>query len=108
MYSSVSSGQNAKEVVNNMNQQKASSSSSAKTTTQTSTQATTQTTTPKPITQTTTQTATNNNVGNWSYGSDTEERQNEIRTNLDNAYAKNPTQFSSWDAFANAFNYNYS
>lgn len=56
----------------------------------------------------TTNTATNWNLGNWSYGDDSEARQNEIRNNLEQAYAKNPTQFSSWETFANAFNYNYS
>lgn len=80
------------------------------TTTKTSKTTTTPTTTTTKTTNTptTTTTPTNTNVGNWAYGSDTEERQQQIVNNLDNAYAKNPTQFSSWENFANAFNYNYS
>ena len=48
-----------------------------------------------------------NNLWNWNYWADTEERQNEIVSNLNNAYSQNPGQFSDWDAFAQNFNYNY-
>lgn len=105
MVGQISSGQNAKDVIANMDKQKASTSTTTKatTTTTTTTPKTTTTTTPTQTTNT-----SNTNLGNRSYGSDTEARQQEIRTNLDNAYAKNPTQFASWESFANAFNYNNS
>ena len=80
---------------------KQNSSSTSSNTTKTSTSST-------PKTTTTTTQATNGNLGNWNYGNDSAERQQEIINNLNNAYSKNPTQFSSWDTFANAFNYNYS
>ena len=115
MINAVSSGQNATDVVKNMNSQKSGSTSTTNTTNTTNTSTAS---TPKTNTSTTTSTTTstptytptptNNNLGNWSYGDDSAERQQQIINNLNNAYAKNPTQFSSWDAFANAFNYNYS
>lgn len=104
MYDSVSSGQNAKEVVNNMNTQKASGTTSTTTSTKSANNTTVTSTTP---TKTTT-TSTSSNLGSWNYWDDSAERQQQIINNLDSAYAKNPTQFNSWDTFANAFNYNYS
>ena len=114
MINAVSSGQNATDVVKNMNSQKSGSTSTSNTTNTTNTTNTSTTSTPKTSTSTTTSaptytpTPTNNNLGNWSYGDDSAERQQQIINNLNNAYNKNPTQFSSWDTFANAFNYNYS
>lgn len=69
--------------------------------------------TPTPVTPTPTPTPTpaptynNNNLGGWNYWDNSVQRQEQIVNNLNDAYAKNPNQFSSREAFASAFNYDY-
>lgn len=47
------------------------------------------------------------NLGGWNYWDTSDERQEEIVRNLNDAYAQNPNQLSDWNTFANTFNYNY-
>ena len=48
------------------------------------------------------------NLGNWNYWDTSVDRQDEIVSNLNQAYAQNPSQFSDWATFAQNFNYDYS
>ena len=50
----------------------------------------------------------NGNLGNWNYWDTSAYRQDEIVSNLNQAYAQNPNQFSDWATFAQNFNYDYS
>lgn len=62
-----------------------------------------------PITPTTWTTYNQgNNLGNWNYWDTSADRQDEIVSNLNQAYAQNPNQFSDWATFAQNFNYDYS
>lgn len=44
---------------------------------------------------------------NWNYWEDTERRQQEIVSNLNEAYANNPEQFKDWSTFTQNFDYDY-
>lgn len=50
----------------------------------------------------------NGNLGNWDYDADTPDRQEEIVSNLNEAYQQDPSKFTDWATFANNFNYDYS
>lgn len=50
----------------------------------------------------------NGNLGNWNYWADTADRQEQIVSNLNQAYAQSPDQFKDWSTFAQNFNYDYS
>lgn len=75
-------------------------------TTATQTTQTTPTTTTTPTTWTTYNQG--NNLGNRNYWDTSADRQDEIVSNLNQAYAQNPNQFSDWATFAQNFNYDYS
>ena len=47
------------------------------------------------------------NLGNWKYWDTSQERQQQIVTNLNEAYQQDPSRFSDWDTFSKNFNYNY-
>lgn len=73
------------------------------------TQTPTQTYTPQQTytpTQTTNQyNQWNGNLGNWNYQDDSNDRQEQIVSNLNQAYAQNPDQFKDWATFSQNFNY---
>ena len=45
------------------------------------------------------------NLGNWNYQDDSADRQEQIVSNLNEAYQKNPDQFKDWATFSQNFNY---
>lgn len=47
----------------------------------------------------------NGNLGNWDYQDNSNDRQEQIVANLNQAYAQNPDQFKDWATFAQNFNY---
>lgn len=73
------------------------------------TQTPTQTYTPQQTytpTQTTNQyNQWNGNLGNWNYQDDSNDRQEQIVSNLNEAYQQNPDQFKDWATFSQNFNY---
>lgn len=48
------------------------------------------------------------NLGNWKYWDTSADRQEQIVSNLNEAYQQDPSRFSDWNTFAQNFNYNYS
>lgn len=88
----------------------ANTKSDVSTNTSTKTNATSPTTstTNSTTNKTTPYVAPTANTSSWNYEDDSEERQMEIIRNLEDAYSKNPNNFSNWDTFANKFNYYYS
>lgn len=49
----------------------------------------------------------NQNLGNWQYGDTSPDRQEQIVSNLNEAYKQDPSKFSDWNTFSQSFNYNY-
>ena len=49
----------------------------------------------------------NQNLGNWNYWDTSMDRQEQIVSNLNDAYQKDPTKFSDWNTFSQNFNYDY-
>ena len=49
-----------------------------------------------------------NNLGNWQYGNNTADRQEQIVSNLNKAYEQDPSKFGDWSTFSKEFNYDYS
>lgn len=45
------------------------------------------------------------NLGNWNYQDDSADRQDQIVSNLNEAYQQNPDQFKDWATFSQNFNY---
>ena len=68
----------------------------------TSTPPTTPTTPTTPIP---TQEVQGDNLGNWNYQDDSADRQEQIVSNLNEAYQQNPDQFKDWATFSQNFNY---
>lgn len=50
---------------------------------------------------------TNQNLGNWSYWDTSPDRQEQIVSNLNEAYKQDPSKFSDWNTFSQNFNYDY-
>lgn len=71
----------------------------------TSTPPTTPTTPTTPITPIPTQGVQGDNLGNWNYQDDSADRQEQIVSNLNEAYQQNPDQFKDWATFSQNFNY---
>ena len=57
-------------------------------------------TTPTPI-----QGVQGDSLGNWNYQDDSADRQDQIVSNLNEAYQQNPDQFKDWATFSQNFNY---
>ena len=68
----------------------------------TSTPPTTSTT---PTTPTPIQGVQGDSLGNWNYQDDSADRQDQIVSNLNEAYQQNPDQFKDWATFSQNFNY---
>lgn len=68
----------------------------------TSTPPTTPTT---PTTPTPTQGVHGDNLGNWNYQDNSADRQEQIVSNLNEAYQQNPDKFKDWATFSQNFNY---
>lgn len=47
------------------------------------------------------------NLGNWGYWDDSADRQEQIVSNLNDAYQQDPSKFSDWNTFSQNFNYDY-
>ena len=47
------------------------------------------------------------NLGSWNYWDTSLDRQEQIVSNLNDAYQKDPTKFSDWNTFSQNFNYDY-
>lgn len=58
-----------------------------------------------PTTPTPTQGVQSDNLGNWNYQDDSADRQDQIVSNLNEAYQQNPDQFKDWATFSQNFNY---
>lgn len=58
-----------------------------------------------PTTPTPTQGVQGDNLGNWNYQDDSADRQEQIVSNLNEAYQQNPDQFKDWATFSQNFNY---
>lgn len=71
----------------------------------TSTPPTTPTTPTAPTTPIPTQGVQGDNLGNWNYQDDSADRQDQIVSNLNEAYQQNPDQFKDWATFSQNFNY---
>ena len=69
------------------------------------TQTPTQTYTPTQTIPTNQYNQWNGNLGNWNYQDDSNDRQEQIVSNLNEAYQQNPDQFKDWAIFSQNFNY---
>ena len=49
----------------------------------------------------------NQNLGNWNYWDTSMDRQEQIMSNLNDAYQQDPSKFSDWSTFSKNFNYDY-
>lgn len=58
-----------------------------------------------PTQETPTYNQGNGNLGNWNYQDNSNDRQEQIVANLNEAYQQNPDQFKDWSTFAQNFNY---
>ena len=47
------------------------------------------------------------NLGNWNYWDTSLDRQEQIMSNLNDAYQQDPSRFSDWSTFSKNFNYDY-
>ena len=47
------------------------------------------------------------NLGNWNYWDTSPDRQEQIVSNLNEAYKQDPSKFSDWNTFSKNFNYDY-
>ena len=61
-----------------------------------------------PTQETPTYNQGNGNLGNWNYQDNSNDRQEQIVANLNEAYQQNPDKFKDWSTFAQNFNYDYS
>lgn len=69
------------------------------------TQTPTQTYTPTQTIPTNQYNQWNGNLGNWNYQDDSNDRQEQIVSNLNEAYQQNPDKFKDWATFSQNFNY---
>lgn len=58
-----------------------------------------------PTQETPTYNQGNGNLGNWNYQDNSNDRQEQIVSNLNEAYQQNPDQFKDWATFSQNFNY---
>ena len=58
-----------------------------------------------PTQETPTYNQGNGNLGNWNYQDNSNDRQEQIVANLNEAYQQNPDQFKDWATFSQNFNY---
>lgn len=51
--------------------------------------------------------STDQNLGNWDYWDTSQDRQEQIVSNLNEAYKQDPSKFQDWNTFSQNFNYDY-